>query len=79
MHSEKNYVVKYPTSWFRLFPIALIAVVITILVPASVLAQSEHPFTVNVGAGVTPLTGAVSHRLDNGWHIDAGAGVNITR
>lgn len=40
-------------------------------------AQSEHPVTVNVGGGFTPLTGNLSRRLDNGWHFTGGAGYNV--
>jgi opacity protein-like surface antigen len=78
MQSEKEYVVTWPVRSVRHFAIGLVALLL-ILLPLFSLAQSEHPFTVNVGAGVTPLTGGVSHRLDNGWHIDAGGGINITR
>jgi len=35
----------------------LVAVLIAIFLPVSGFAQSEHPFTLNLGAGVTPLTG----------------------
>lgn len=42
-------------------------------------AQSEHHLTVGVGAGVSPLVGGISNSLDNGWHIVADGGVNVTR
>src|SRR5215469_5821357 len=42
-------------------------------------AQTEHPYTLNVGGGFSPLVGDSSKRLDNGWHITAGGGLNITR
>lgn len=61
------------------FSTALVVLMFAALMPVSSFAQSEHPFTVNVGGGFTPLTGDISHRLDNGWHVDVGAGVNITR
>jgi opacity protein-like surface antigen len=66
---------KFSSKTLCISVIALIA----IMVPAISFGQSEHPFTLNLGAGVTPLTGDISHRLDNGWHIGVGAGVNITR
>lgn len=42
-------------------------------------AQSEHRYTLSVGGGYSPLVGDISKRLDNGWHVTAGAGLNITR
>jgi opacity protein-like surface antigen len=60
----------------RLLPLTLAGLV---LFSMSAVAQDVHPFTVNFGAGVTPLTGGVSNRLDNGWHVQAGAGFNINR
>ena len=41
-------------------------------------AQDEHGFTLNGGAGVSPLVGDISTRLDNGWHITVGGGYNFT-
>jgi opacity protein-like surface antigen len=79
MQSKKQSLVSQPVFSFRCFSVALVALLMVVLLPVSGLAQNEHPFTLNLGAGVTPLTGDVSHRLDNGWHIDVGAGVNITR
>lgn len=45
----------------------------------AVQAQSEHRFTLNAGAGISPLVSDISHRLDNGWHVSVGGGLNITR
>jgi opacity protein-like surface antigen len=42
-------------------------------------AQDDHKFTFQVGGGVSPLTGAISERLDNGWHVTVGGGYNFTR
>jgi hypothetical protein len=42
-------------------------------------AQDDHRFTFHGGAGVSPLVGDVSTRLDNGWHIGFGGGYNFTR
>jgi opacity protein-like surface antigen len=39
----------------------------------------EHRWTANVGAGFTPLVGALNKRLDNGWHISFGGGYNFNR
>ena len=42
-------------------------------------AQTEHRYTLSVGGGFSPLVGDISKRLDNGWHVTAGGGLNITR
>jgi hypothetical protein len=44
------------------------------------VAQDENRYTFHGGggAGVTPLVGDISSRLDNGWHITFGGGVNLT-
>jgi Outer membrane protein beta-barrel domain len=41
-------------------------------------AQDDTPYTLNAGAGVSPLVGAVSSRLNSGWHITFGGGYNFT-
>ena len=41
-------------------------------------AQADHRFTVGGGAGVSPVVGDCSKRLDNGWHITVGGGYNFT-
>jgi opacity protein-like surface antigen len=40
-------------------------------------AQDEHRYTLHGGAGVSPLVGDISSRLDNGWHITVGGGYNF--
>lgn len=40
--------------------------------------EAEHKWTANVGAGFTPLVGALDQRLDNGWNISFGGGYNFT-
>ena len=43
------------------------------------VAQDEgHRWTGNVGAGFTPLVGALDQRLDNGWNVQFGAGYHFT-
>ena len=54
---------------------AMLLIVFTL----TVQAQSEHRFTLNAGAGISPLVSEISHRLDNGWHVTVGGGLNITR
>jgi hypothetical protein len=42
------------------------------------MAQEESPrWTANVGAGFSPLVGALDKRLDNGWHISFGGGYRV--
>jgi opacity protein-like surface antigen len=41
-------------------------------------AQDDHRYTLHGGAGVSPLVGDISTRLDNGWHITVGGGYNFT-
>jgi hypothetical protein len=48
-----------------------------VLLAASSLAQDESRYTFNVGGGFSPLVGDISKRLENGWHIDVGGGVNF--
>lgn len=43
------------------------------------VAQDEHSYTLYGGAGFSPLVGDVSSRLDNGWHLTVGGGLNVTR
>jgi opacity protein-like surface antigen len=41
--------------------------------------DEERKWTANVGAGFTPLVGALNRRLDNGWNISFGGGYRVTR
>jgi opacity protein-like surface antigen len=41
-------------------------------------AQDDTPYTFHAGAGISPLVGSISSRLDNGWHITFGGGYNFT-
>ena len=41
-------------------------------------AQDERRFTLNAGAGFSPLVGQISDRLNNGWHITVGGGYRFT-
>jgi opacity protein-like surface antigen len=40
--------------------------------------EEEHKWTANLGAGFTPLVGALDKRLDNGWNITFGGGYRFT-
>ena len=48
------------------------------LAGAAPAQEEEHKWTGNVGAGYTPLLGALNQRLDNGWNVSFGAGYHIT-
>src|ERR1700681_4054540 len=41
-------------------------------------AQDNHRLSLNAGAGVSPLVGGISDRLENGWNATAGAGFRFT-
>jgi opacity protein-like surface antigen len=55
----------------------LVALVIFFLASVSA-AQDEHRFTVHAGAGVSPLVGDISSRLENGWNVTVGGGYRFT-
>jgi opacity protein-like surface antigen len=52
---------------------------VCLLLCTVVFAQDDHRWTAHVGAGFTPTVGDISSRLDNGWNVDVGAGLNFTR
>jgi hypothetical protein len=61
---------------FRRFIISMLALaVISTVSPAN--AQYEHRFNFNVGGSVVPLVGDISSRLNTGWNVTAGGGVNL--
>src|SRR3954452_12307443 len=56
------------------------AAAIVVLASVAAFGQGttvEHRYTANVGFGVTPNTGALSDRLNTGWHFTAGGSVNL--
>ncbi|HVO59593.1 MAG TPA: outer membrane beta-barrel protein [Terriglobales bacterium] len=57
------------------------ALLTTVLFGISTLAsaQSERRWSASVGGGYTPLVGAISNRLDNGWNARVGAEFNVTK
>lgn len=61
---------------FSAFKVALLIVAIATCGYAQ--SGQAHRFTFNVGGGVTPLTGQLSTRLDNGWHVTFGGGYNFS-
>lgn len=42
-------------------------------------AQSERRWSADVGGGYTPMVGALSNRLNNGWNMKVGGEYNLTR
>jgi hypothetical protein len=57
------------------------ALLTTVLFGLSTLAcaQGERRWSASVGGGYTPLVGAISNRLDNGWNAKVGAEFNLTK
>jgi opacity protein-like surface antigen len=64
----------------RSFAIGSIAAATLLLCFAGIASAQEegHKWTANVGAGFTPLLGALNQRLDNGWNISFGGGYHFT-
>jgi Outer membrane protein beta-barrel domain len=58
---------------------ATLALLLLSLTAYSRAQDDTTPYTANAGAGVSPLVGAVSSRLNDGWHITFGAGYNFTK
>jgi hypothetical protein len=56
-----------------------LVVVLILTVAISGRAQDERHFTLNVGAGFSPLVGQISDRLNNGWNVTVGGGYRFTR
>lgn len=56
----------------------LFAIVLALLLSGISQAQDEHRFTLQAGAGLSPLTGDISSRLENGWHLTFGGGYKFT-
>jgi len=54
---------------------AILLLAFCLTVPAR--AQTERPFSFDIGGGFTPAVGALSTRLDNGWNITGGVAYNF--
>ncbi|HZP62401.1 MAG TPA: outer membrane beta-barrel protein [Terriglobales bacterium] len=65
----------FPGAWMQLLASAFIVLTLA----SYSQAQDEHRLTASFGAGFTPLVGDLSNRLNNGWHITFGGGVNVTQ
>ena len=64
------------TRTYLLRAVAL-ATILTCYIGISAAQEAEHKWTANLGAGFTPLVGALDQRLDNGWNISFGGGYNF--
>ena len=51
--------------------------ILTCFIGIAAAQEAEHKWTANLGAGFTPLVGALDQRLDNGWNISFGGGYNF--
>jgi opacity protein-like surface antigen len=68
------------TTGIRTFLTKCLLIAVPLLAAAmSARAQDERRFTVNAGAGFSPLVGQISDRLNNGWHVTVGGGYRFTR
>jgi long-subunit fatty acid transport protein len=66
-------------SLLRRYSVCLVASALILLsLTVCSAAQDEHRYTLQGSAGVSPLVGDISTRLDNGWHITVGGGYNFT-
>jgi len=57
----------------------LIATLLLVLANRSFAQDEDHGFTVNVGGGLTTITGRDAGRLDHGGNLQVGAGYNFNR
>lgn len=56
-----------------------VAAALILIATVSACAQDERRFTLNAGAGFSPLLGQISDRLENGWNVTVGGGYDFTR
>jgi len=65
----------------RLWPFqlrALLRLILLVGIPSLAMGQAEQRWTADIGGGVTPLVGGISNRLNNGWNMKVGGGLNVT-
>src|SRR5712672_3126150 len=55
----------------------VLTTILTCFIGIAAAQEAEHKWTANLGAGFTPLVGALDQRLDNGWNISFGGGYNF--
>jgi hypothetical protein len=70
LHTSKGLVI----SRFVIPVLLFMVLFITSLASAQ---TEEHRWNFNVGAGVTPLVGDISGRLNTGWNVTVGGGYNF--
>ena len=58
---------------------ALLAVLVATVALSGRAQDDERHFTLNAGAGFSPLVGQISDRLNNGWNVTVGGGYRFTR
>jgi opacity protein-like surface antigen len=63
---------------YRQISIHLAAVALITISSLHSQAQDDHRYTVEGGAGYSPLVGDISSRLNNGWHVTFGGGYNLS-
>lgn len=71
LHSFRN------TQTYSIRLLAVVALLLSFSGLAAAQSDEGHRWTANLGAGFTPLVGALDKRLDNGWHITFGGGYNF--
>lgn len=57
----------------------LLALGLGLIVAGTVSAQETPRFAFNAGAGFTTPVGSTGTRLNTGWNVDVGAGINFNR
>lgn len=60
------------------FTACFIAIAPLLACSSPLFAQIDHRFTLQGGGGGSVVAGPIGHRLDSGWHLQAGAGYNLT-
>lgn len=69
---KKSHIVSHYSFSFIIF-----LTIATMLLCAAAEAQDEHRFTADIGGGVSPLTGAISDKLNTGWNFAVSGGYNF--
>ena len=77
MHIKGKTTPGFKTS-YRQISIHLAAVALITISSLHSQAQDDHRYTVEGGAGYSPLVGDISSRLNNGWHVTFGGGYNFS-
>jgi opacity protein-like surface antigen len=62
---------------FRLSALAVVVAALSVACSLHAQTESEHKWDAHAGAGVSPLVGDISDRLNTGWHFTVGGGYNL--